>query len=110
MSDLIQKIQTMAACGMEADKIALVLDIPHGELLQKFGNYIQTAEAEANAEVARSLYKSAVSGKSPQAAIFWLKSRAGWKDQDVVIENITLDTPREEIIKRIQELESQGLH
>jgi len=76
-----KQIQSMAACGIDSEKIALALNIPHGELLEKYKNEVELAESLANAEVAKTLYKMATSGKSPQAAIFWLKSRANWEER-----------------------------
>jgi len=39
---------------------------------------------DANASVAAALYKRAIDPTQPaQAAIFWLKCRAGWKEEDV---------------------------
>jgi hypothetical protein len=35
---------------------------------------------EANAQVAQSLYQQATSGKKTAATIFWLKTRAGWRE------------------------------
>ena len=105
------KIKALMACGVEPAKIAMILDMTHGQLMQRYGKAIATAEAEANAGVAQTLYKMATSGKHPQASIFWLKARAGWDDKAELIEQL-LDhnTPREEILKRIKELETGAVH
>jgi hypothetical protein len=100
------QIKAMIACGINPTKVAMVFDMTHSELLRSYGKEIATAEAEANATVASSLYHMATSGKHPQASIFWLKSRAGWKDNPEIIVNIDHNTPREEIVNRIKELES----
>ena len=101
-----EQIQAMAACGIEPTKIAMVFGLTSSELFDKYGTEIATAESEANAAVAVSLYHMATSGKHPQASIFWLKSRANWKDNAEVVVNIDHNTPREEIIERINELEA----
>lgn len=108
--DIINKIKALVACGVESDKIAMILDMTQGEFLTKYGKYVATAEAEANATVAQTLFKLATSGKHPQASIFWMKARAGWDDKSELVEQL-LDhtTPREDIIKRINELEAQGV-
>ena len=101
-----EQIKVMAACGIEPNKIAMVFGLTLSELLDGYGQELATAESEANATVAVSLYHMATSGKHPQASIFWLKSRANWKDNAEVIVNIDHNTPREEIIERINELEA----
>jgi len=100
-----EQIKAMAACGIEPQKIALVFNLTHSELFENYATELATAESEATAAVASSLYHMATSGKHPQASIFWLKSRANWKDNPEVVVNIDHNTPREDIIKRIKELE-----
>jgi len=100
-----EQIKVMAACGIEPQKIALVFGLTMSELFDEYGQELATAESEANATVAVSLYHMATSGRHPQASIFWLKSRANWKDDADIIVNIDHNTPREEILERIHELE-----
>jgi hypothetical protein len=40
--------------------------------------------SEANAQVAQSLYQQAISGKNTAATIFWLKTRAGWRESPAI--------------------------
>jgi hypothetical protein len=108
VSIMRDQIKALMACGISTEKIAMIFDMSTSELYDRFGKEIATAEDEANASVAHSLYKMATSGKHPQASIFWLKSRAGWDDKSDIQINIDHNTPREEIIKRIKELESSS--
>ena len=62
-----------------------------GSLLESTdGSVLESAEgldraaAEANAQVAQSLYQQAISGKNTAATIFWLKTRAGWRESPAI--------------------------
>jgi hypothetical protein len=41
--------------------------------------------AKATAAVAQTLFKMASSGQCPAATIFWMKTRAGWRETNVVM-------------------------
>jgi hypothetical protein len=73
---------TMTGFGIIQDDIARWLDIDKKTLRKHFRREIDTGAIEANTRVAASLYGMATKDKNVAAAIFWLKSRAGWKDQD----------------------------
>ena len=73
----------MCAAGMQHEVIAKVIGIDDKTLRKHYREELDTAAPKANAMVAASLYRKAVSDNHPQAAIsamFWLKCRAGWKD------------------------------
>ena len=75
-------VRAMAAYGVPEDDIAKVIGTSGPTLRKHFRHELDTAHAEANAKVAQSLYNKAT-GDGPNAvtaAIFWLKTRAGWKD------------------------------
>lgn len=73
-------MRTLASYGTVAEGIAVVLDCKVEELRRNYEDELAKAEIEATAKVAASLYKRALEGDN-QAAIFILKSRAGWKDK-----------------------------
>jgi hypothetical protein len=74
-------VRRLAACGIKQEDIALIVGVRSPKTLRKhFREELDRAAIEANANVAQSLYKSAVSGKDTTAAIFWLKCRGGWRD------------------------------
>lgn len=103
------QIKALIACGIEPSKVAQIFDLTQSQLYSRYAKEIATAEAEANVAVAQSLFKMATSGKHPQASIFWMKARAGWDDKsDLIEDSLNHKTPREEIIKRIQELEQSA--
>lgn len=82
-------VAIMAACGMPqpliCEKIingATGAPIDMKTLRKVFRQELDEGGASANAIVAQSLFRKAT-GNSPQAvtaAIFWLKTRAGWKE------------------------------
>jgi hypothetical protein len=74
-------VRKLAACGTKQEAIARLVGLRSPKTLRKyFREELDRAAIEANAQVAYSLYKSAISGEDTTAAIFWLKCRAGWRD------------------------------
>ena len=94
-----EKIQIMAAIGLPQEKIALVFKVAPKTLRKHCAVELDTGEAVANSEVGKFLYDAAtgketfvkedgtrctrhvgVSGPTITAAIFWMKTRAHWKE------------------------------
>ena len=74
-------VRTMAAYGVDQGQIAVRIGIRSPKTLRKYyREELDHGAIEANMRVAQSLFKMATSGNHPAAAIFWLKSKAGWKD------------------------------
>lgn len=82
-------VRVMAAVGMPHELICRQLINPETKkiitqktLVKAFKKELDEGLATANAMVARSLYQKAISDgrQSVAAAIFWLKTRAGWKE------------------------------
>jgi len=72
----------MAAFGVPEQDIARVIGIDGKTLRKHYREELDTGQTKATAKVAESLYKKAT-GDGPQsvtAAIFWLKTRARWKE------------------------------
>ena len=77
--------ETRPGYGVPKGSIALVLGIDCAILDDTYGDELRTGAAKANTRVAESLFRTAI-GDGPQsvaAAIFWLKTRAGWKETTV---------------------------
>lgn len=77
-----KQVDAMAAYGVPEHAIASVLGMDPKTLRKHFRKELDTAHVKANSAVAQSLYKKATSDgpQSVTAAIFWLKTRAGWKE------------------------------
>jgi hypothetical protein len=79
------KVEAMAGYGLSAADIAQVLDIEVTELKASYEKELAGGQIKANARVAESLYRKAIGEgrESVTAAIFWLKTRARWKEISV---------------------------
>lgn len=75
-------VESMSAYGIPQPDIAKVIGIDPKTLRKYYREELDTAETKANVRVAQSLYSKALGdGRgSVTAAIFWLKTRAGWKE------------------------------
>lgn len=92
----------MAAYGIPETEIARVLKIDPKTLRRHYRDELDTGATKATAKVAESLYRKAV-GDGPQsvtAAIFWLKTRAQWKE---VVVNETAGEIKHTFVIRVPE-------
>ena len=84
-------VKAMVGYGVPEDDICKVIVNPQTgkplskpTLIKHFRRELDLGQLEANAKVAQSLFRKAT-GNGPQcvsAAIFWLKTRARWKETD----------------------------
>ena len=92
-------MRALTAMGLVHEEIAIVIGISEPTLRKHFRRELDVGAIEANAKVAQSLFKQATDPNKPNtiAGIFWMKSRAGWRDHD----------PKEaEVGKKIQRQEA----
>ena len=77
-------VKKLSAAGVSQLEIARTLGVAATTLRRHFADELARGAIEANAAVATSLFRMAVHRTRPnvRAAIFWLKSRAGWRDHD----------------------------
>ena len=74
------EVKALAGFGVIEDEIALYIGIAPKTLRKYYRTELDTGHIHANAAIARSLYTQATEGGSTSAAIFWMKSRAGWRE------------------------------
>jgi DNA-binding XRE family transcriptional regulator len=77
--------EAMAAYGIPQEDIAKVVGIAPKTLREHFRHELDTGSTLATAKVAERLFKRATTDDSSAgitAAIFWLKTRARWKETD----------------------------
>ena len=82
----IKQVEAMASYGVPRDHVAAILGICTKTLRKHYGDVLAIATSKANSLVAQSLFNRAVKGDGPSAvtaAIFWLKTRARWRERDV---------------------------
>lgn len=75
-------VQIMSACGMPQEQIAIHIGVDAKTLRKALRAELKNGSETANGLVAQSLFKKATGSgnQSVTAAIFWLKTKAGWKD------------------------------
>src|SRR3954451_8807343 len=87
------RVETMAGYGVSAADVANVLDIDVADLMGSYAKQLTGGQVKANARVAESLYRKAIGEgrESVTAAIFWLNTRARWKETSVHERRFTHD-------------------
>lgn len=80
-----RQVEAMAAYGIPEADIATVIEIDPKTLRCHYRKELDTGHIKANTKVAENLYRKAIGDgrASVVAAIFWLKTRARWKETTV---------------------------
>jgi transcription initiation factor TFIIIB Brf1 subunit/transcription initiation factor TFIIB len=77
-----KQVETLAGYGVQQAEIGKVIGVSDATLRKHYAEELALGETKANSLVAESLFKKAT-GDGPQAvtaAIFWMKTRARWKE------------------------------
>jgi hypothetical protein len=72
----------LSALGVPYEDIALRLKISSDTLVKYYQDELDEGRIDANSAIAGTLFNQAKKGNTA-AAIFWLKTRAGWKETQV---------------------------
>ncbi|MEY8118441.1 hypothetical protein AB9F26_09265 [Falsihalocynthiibacter sp. BN13B15] len=72
-------VEVLVAGGTPKTTIAKALDIGMNTLRRHYKDELENGLELANAKVVRRLFRLIEQGSTP-ATIFWLKTRAGWKE------------------------------
>ena len=77
-----RQVEAMAGYGIPEADIATVLEIDAKTLRKHYRRELDKGHIKATAKVAENLYRKATGDgrEAVIAAIFWLKTRAGWKE------------------------------
>lgn len=75
-------VRTLAAVGIRFEDIASKLEIGQDTLVKYYRRELDEGRIDANASIGKTLFEQAKAGNTA-AAIFWLKTRAGWKETAV---------------------------
>ena len=80
-----RQVETLAGYGVPETEIANLIGIDAGTLRRHYREELDHGHTEATVKVAENLFRNAT-GDGPQsvtAAIFWLETRARWKETSV---------------------------
>ena len=75
-----EKVRYLAGVGVRQDDIALIIGCAPKTLRKRFRDELDRGVAEANATMCGYLFAAAKAGNIP-AIIFWLKTRARWREE-----------------------------
>lgn len=75
------KVKALSAYGIPQEQIARVFDIDSKTLRLHYRDELDLGVIEANAQVAKTLFSQATKEGNTTAAIWWTKSRMGWKEK-----------------------------
>ena len=74
-------VKTLAAVGITHEDIASKIGISADTLTKHYDRELKDGRIDANAQIAKGLFEQARGGNTT-AQMFWLKTRAGWKETD----------------------------
>jgi hypothetical protein len=75
------KVRALAGYGLKHEQIARMIGLRSPKTLRKyFQSELASGTAEANAQVAQTLFRMATSGTQPAATMFWLKTQGRWSE------------------------------
>jgi len=79
---LCRQVEALAAYGTPESNVASVIGIDPKTLRKHYRDELDNGHVKANAKVAENLFRKATGEgrEAVTAAIFWLKTRAGWKE------------------------------
>src|ERR1700720_3764903 len=75
-----ERVRHLAGVGVRQDDIARIIGCAPKTLRKRLRNELDRGVAEANATISGSLFASAKGG-NVTAQIFWLKTRAHWRER-----------------------------
>jgi hypothetical protein len=77
--ETMKLVRTLAAVGITYEDIASKLEINADTLVKYYRKELDDGRIDANASIGQTLFQQAKNGNT-SAAIFWLKTRAKWKE------------------------------
>ena len=102
------QVAALKSYGHTQEEISTFLNICKDTLTYYYSRELETAAINANSQVAQRLFNRATKKDDLSAQIFWLKTRARWRTEDVesiVDQNNAL---REEVILLREQLDSKN--
>lgn len=80
---IAKQVKMLSAMGVPDFDICKVVGLSAPTMRKYYTAELEVGHIEANAQVAQSLFRQATDVNKPSvaAAIFWMKCRAGWSEQ-----------------------------
>jgi hypothetical protein len=76
------EVSALTSFGNTQEEIASYLHISVDTLTRHYRDELDNSVVRANAKVAAKLFRKAIDGDDIKAQIFWLKTRAKWREKD----------------------------
>ncbi len=100
------EVAALVSFGNNQEQIANYMRISQDTLAKYYKHELETSVLSANARVANALFRKATEQDDLGAQIFWLKTRARWREKD-------RDDPQNEdlvkdIVKRKKQLDAKN--
>lgn len=76
------EVAALVSFGNTQEEIAGYIGISIDTLERKYRDELDNSVVRANAKVAAKLFRKATEGDDLSAMIFWLKTRARWREKD----------------------------
>ena len=92
-------VSLMAAIGIPQEDMCPAIGVTRPTLRKHFKEELAVGKTKAITQVAGSLMRQALDG-NVTAQIFFLKTRAGWKETEVVENKVTVNEQRTEVPDR----------
>jgi hypothetical protein len=75
-----KQVETLAGYGLTVEQIGHVLGCSHDTVKRHYASELERGQAVAVAKVAQTAFQMATSGDEPAMTMFWLKTRARWRE------------------------------
>lgn len=114
------EVRTLASLGMPQDEIAAYIGISKPTLAKHYGEELKLSAIKANANVGKFLYTMASGGALKQgasygecsrAAMFWAKTRMGWRETnnlDHTSSDGTMTPPKTVVLRGVKPDDASG--
>jgi hypothetical protein len=76
------EVAALVSFGNTQEEIASYIGIDADTLAKYYRDELDNSVVRANAKVAAKLFRKAIDGDDIKAQIFWLKTRARWREKD----------------------------
>lgn len=86
-------VSQLATLGISHDIIGSILGISDRTLEKYYPKELKESLVKANAKMMTALYQMGING-NVAAAIFWMKTKGGWRTTDAVDQPRTINLPR----------------